>query len=58
MPSNVADDSTVLRSDLLTNCNGVVETWIDGPDIYAGLSNLLAKARHEIDMSFYVLGTA
>jgi phosphatidylserine/phosphatidylglycerophosphate/cardiolipin synthase-like enzyme len=54
LPPNVlANATTTDVRDIVTNCNGVLETWIDGPAIFGGMARLLGKANHEIDMAFY-----
>jgi phosphatidylserine/phosphatidylglycerophosphate/cardiolipin synthase-like enzyme len=47
------EDSTVPVSQLLSTCNRLASVRVDGPDIFTAARDLLALARHEVDIAFF-----
>lgn len=46
--------STVPAGSLLSTCNQFASVRVDGPQIWTAARDLIALARHEVDIAFYV----
>ena len=46
------EESTVPEDLLLTHCNRLEEVFVDGPEIFGGMRDAIAGARHEVALAF------